>query len=468
MLDGHEQVVLSALMHGRFDLPVTEQDFGSPPNRAVFIAIKAVGQTRGWFAVKDELERRHVLEQVGGQGRLIDIFTFPHDIYNVDYALGEVLEASRQRRAIEIGTKLRGSIVTPEEAVGELNALRRDSTISIRSPEAILALPRDEHACMLRDRLLAKGQSLVIAGVGGVGKTRLLLQLLVALILGRLWCGIETLTQGLTCLLLQTENGNARLQRDLQALKNWAGNDWKRVDEKLRIHTIESDLDSMLHLGEPENRLRVETVIRQLNPDVVAFDPLRDFGFGDLNADADMAATLRELDRVARAGNPDRASILVHHAITGRAGVAKAFGLERTGFARNSKVLHTYARGMINVVPAEEESNDVLVLTCGKNSNGPEFAPVAVRLNADMIYEVACDFDIGAWREHVVSAKAQKFNVNMLRKLDFAGQLPIKPLVKIICEEIGCKRSRAYELVHEGEKAKIFRYDKHLETYAKT
>jgi hypothetical protein len=175
----------------------------------VFIAIKAVGHTRGWFAVKDALERCHLLQQVGGEARLIDIFTFPHDAYNVDYALGEVLRASRQRRAAQIGTKLSSSIITAEEAVTELNALGRDSTISIRSPEAILALPRDANASMLRDRLLAKGQSLVIAGVGGVGKTRLLLQLLVALILGRLWCGIETLTRGLTCLLLQTENGNA-------------------------------------------------------------------------------------------------------------------------------------------------------------------------------------------------------------------------------------------------------------------
>jgi hypothetical protein len=64
--------------------------------------------------------------------------------------------------------------------------------------------------------------------------------------------------------------------------------------------------------------------------------------------------------------------------------------------------------------------------------------------------------------------RGQKFNVNILRKVEFEGQLPLTPLIKLICAEIGCKRSRAYELVHEGEKAKIFRYDKHLETYAKT
>src|SRR5262249_40996354 len=96
---------------------------------------------------------------------------------------------------------------------------RNGSDLSVRSPAEILAIPRDEHANYLGDRLLAKMQSLVIAGVGGIGKTRLLLQLLVAFIIGRLWCGIETHAKGIRCLLIQTENGTARLQSDLEALK---------------------------------------------------------------------------------------------------------------------------------------------------------------------------------------------------------------------------------------------------------
>ena len=84
-----------------------------------------------------------------------------------------------------------------------------------------------------------------------------------------------------------------------------------------------------------------------------------------------------------------------------------------------------------------------------------------------MIYEVACDFDIGAWRGHVISAKTQKFNVDMLRKLELDGQLPPKQLNELICNKIGCAKSRAYQLMHEGVKAKIFRYDEHLQSYAK-
>ena len=48
----------------------------------------------------------------------------------------------------------------------------------------------------------------------------------------------------LSCLLLQTENGNARLQRDLEALKKWVTNDWKRVDEKQDSH-------ARIRLGHP-------------------------------------------------------------------------------------------------------------------------------------------------------------------------------------------------------------------------
>ena len=36
MIDGHECVVLSALMNGRDALPICAKDFFSPPNRTIF------------------------------------------------------------------------------------------------------------------------------------------------------------------------------------------------------------------------------------------------------------------------------------------------------------------------------------------------------------------------------------------------------------------------------------------------
>jgi AAA domain-containing protein len=341
-------------------------------------------------------------------------------------------------------------------------------SISIRSPGEILAMRRPEDLNFLGDRVFAKGQSLVIAGCSGIGKSRLLFQLAVASIVGRPWCGLETHARERRWLIIQTENANSRLQDEFQQLKKWAGEDWLLVDDNLFVHTLETDDDFLLHLSDPQNALRLETAIKRIDPDIVAFDPLRDFGVGDLNSDADMANTVRELSRISRIGNPARGFIVLHHSLTGRAGAAKAFGIERTSFGRNSKVLHTWARGFINVIPGAEDDNETLILTCGKNSNGKEFPPVAVRLNPEtMIYEVDLDFDIDAWREHVVSGKAtRKFSADMLRDLKFQ-ELEIKPLAKLITDQIGCGRSRAYELIREGKKKNILRFNELTETYEK-
>jgi hypothetical protein len=259
----------------------------------------------------------------------------------------------------------------------------------------------------------------------------------------------------------------------LDALKNWAGAAWKLVEENLFIHTLETDNDSLLHLGEPENVRRLEASIRKFSPAIVSFDPLRDFAVGDLNSDADMAMTLRELGRIARVGNPERALIVLHHAITGRAGAAKAFGLERTGFARNSKVLHTWARGIINVIPGAEDNNDTLVVACGKNSNGREFAPFAVTLNPDsMIYEVAEDFDVESWRENVAGRSSNRqttLRPQIVIEIPWSKpELTKKELVKATMDETGCQKTRGYGLVDQAHESRLLKFNKTTRTYAKT
>lgn len=48
----------------------------------------------------------------------------------------------------------------------------------------------------------------------------------------------------------------------------------------------------------------------------------------------------------------------------------------------------------INVAPRSEDDPRKLIISCGKNSDGAEFAPFGVRLNtATMIYELDPDFE---------------------------------------------------------------------------
>ena len=70
------------------------------------------------------------------------------------------------------------------------------------------------------------------------------------------------------------------------------------------------------------------------------YDVLRDYGIGDLNSDEGMTATLSAIGRITRQGDPQRIPPIVHHALTGESGAARATGFDREGdCGRNSKVL---------------------------------------------------------------------------------------------------------------------------------
>jgi AAA domain-containing protein/CHC2-type zinc finger protein len=356
---------------------------------------------------------------------------------------------------------LLGAMISAETA-------REPERLTVLTVDEILAVPRDEHSCILGDRLLAKGQSLVNAGQPGIGKTLLALQLAAASNVGRDWCGLVTHGRGLRWLVLQTENGLARVQHDLDMLKKWAGPEFDQ--SLLYVQVVRNDNDGFLCLDDSATVARISNTIQSVQPDVIIADPLRDFGIGNLDSDADMIATLRELCRLVRLGNPDRALVILHHALTGRAGVAKAFGLERAGFARNSKALLGWTRGQINVIPGQEDSNEILVLTCGKNSNGKEFPPVAVRRNGDGIYEVADDFDIENWRQEIVGGGKERrvFNPKIVTEIGWPQpELEKKQLAKLVVDEVGCGKSRAYSLIDEAMKGKIIKFTRLTRTYAK-
>jgi hypothetical protein len=284
------------------------------------------------------------------------------------------------------------------------------SRLTLRKPSEFLAMQFDDSDIILGDRLFATGQSLVIAGVGGSGKSRILLQLAASVVAHRKFWAFNTGGAALRWLILQTENSNRRMKEDMGRLSVWLGDEWPSFDERVVIHAIENDLDGFVSLDSTENVSAIEDAIAETKPDIIAIDPLTDFAIGDLNKDADMRATLLALSRVFRKGNPRRAIVVLHHAITGRAGAAKATGYDRASFGRNSKALHAWTRGQINLAPADPDNNDRLIVSCGKSSNGREFLPFAIRLNPDtMIYECDPTVDVKAWAT-AISQPTQKHN----------------------------------------------------------
>jgi hypothetical protein len=178
----------------------------------------------------------------------------------------------------------------------------RLSKLTTRRPSEILAMAFDDSDCILGDRLLAKGQSLTILGAGGLGKSRLSLQLATATRTGKRFVGLETYGEHLRWLFIQGENSTRRLQKDLEAMYRWSGSQWPEVDAGIVIHTLENDEDSFLNLDDPANRARVGEIITEHNADVVVFDPLNSFGVGDLSKDSDMRNTCQILSGLTKRG----------------------------------------------------------------------------------------------------------------------------------------------------------------------
>src|SRR5260370_14760263 len=240
--------------------------------------------------------------------------------------------------------------------------------------------------------------------MGGVGKTRLIMQLALCCRAGRNFLSWPTHGRGLVFLFLQTENSCRRLKVDVERmLTGFTAEECDRIKNGIFLHTLEQDEDGFLML-DLENSERIANAIAQTGANVVVFDPLRDFGSDDLNSDRYMSETLREISRVTRRGNPNRALLVIHHAGTGKAAIQKTLGFDRSSFGRNSKVLFSWARAQINVSPALPDDNSLIIIASGKCSNAPEFEPLAARLNPEtMLYEMHQGLARPAWRQEPAS-----------------------------------------------------------------
>ena len=113
-----------------------------------------------------------------------------------------------------------------------------------------------------------------------------------------------------------------------------------------------------------------------------------------------MRATCQALTQLCATGRAGRATVVLHHALTGRAGAVRAIGIERSSFGRNSKLLQAWTRGQINIAPRSPEDNQRLVVACGKCSNGREFKTFAAILDEErMIYQLDPKFNAAEWEQ---------------------------------------------------------------------
>lgn len=335
----------------------------------------------------------------------------------------------------------------------------RPVELSTRSPEELLEMEFSEDDLILKSGILSKKQGLTILGPGGVGKSRLSMQLAICVILERDFLGLDTSCPDSTWLFLQAENGNRRLTGDLKAMKKTMDRrEWKKVSDQITIHTLEHEFDERLQLNDLENKAAIARLIRARQPQVVVYDPLSSFAKGCLNSDGGMQDTYREATTLARLGNLDAAVVLVHHAQTGRKGVGQAVGFDRINYGRGSKALHALARGQINVAPGDPHGGQKIVVACGKNSNGQDFDPIGAMLNeTTMFYEIDPDFNLLEWQASLNGGAAPKPGLTPEVVAEIVRDVPLtkKELMIQICEQDGCGKSTAYKAIERAENTSI-------------
>jgi AAA domain/DnaB-like helicase N terminal domain len=190
--EGHEQVLLSALMNRTDALPVSEDDFSSPPNRMIYNRIRGL-TNRSLIAVTDALRHAGELEKVGGAYRITEIALVPCDDENLKYALGEVLDASCQRQAAKIGAQLHRGDITIKQAqeyLVKLNQRREPEKSWIDALSAAVVTSSELHDLQLTPRRKLLGDWFCEGDLGfifafrGVGKTWLALAIAQALSAG--------------------------------------------------------------------------------------------------------------------------------------------------------------------------------------------------------------------------------------------------------------------------------------------
>ena len=308
------------------------------------------------------------------------------------------------------------------------------------------------------DRVLSQGNLTTILGQGGIGKSRILLQFASCCILGLDFCGMPTNAKGLPWFLIQAENSTRRLQKDLQAIKNWITEaQWQFLHKHLHIHVLEHEIDYNLALNSTGAQNAIALAIDEIKPHFVAWDALPDFSIGNLNSDEDMHSTIQAIIQLTKYKDTSRTPVVVHHSQAGKAGQEKITGFDRVAFGRNSKRLYNRARGQINIAPANPDNNRELIVACGKNNDGPEFPAYGIILNDDMIYEENENFSLDDWAD----AKTTKPNTPAWDIEDIEKQLT-EPMTtstfqKKCATEAGVPQATFYRLLKKAENKNLWK-----------
>lgn len=243
----------------------------------------------------------------------------------------------------------------------------------------------------------------VIFGQGGLGKSRIGMNIARNQVLGFPFGGMETGTGPLRHLLMGTENGIHRLQNDIRKMSaGLSPEQLALLESHIWLATLEAADDPYVTLSDPANVERWRATVEERRPDVLWVDPWGDVQAGDANAETDARWTISELTKILGSVKRDAAITILAHARTGVKNIMEAVGYDGANFGKGSKALYSCARSVFNLAPGNEDENPPVLVACPKNNDGPRPPTFALELDpASMTYNYIEEFDVDAWLEEM-------------------------------------------------------------------
>ena len=244
------------------------------------------------------------------------------------------------------------------------------------------------------------GALAVIFGQGGLGKSRVALNIARNQVLGLPFAGLPTHSEPLKHLFMGSENSIHRLQHDaLMMSRGLTAEQIALLDSNIRMATLEGPEDSYISLASPVNVERWRLTLEEYRPDVLWVDPWGDVLDGEANSDEDVRATLSTLRRLLRRVNANALTVILAHSRTGAVNILQAVGYDAANFGKNSKALYSSARCVWNMAPGDESEAPPLVMAHAKTNDSQKERPFAIRLDPEtMCYNREDGFDLEAWQ----------------------------------------------------------------------
>lgn len=280
----------------------------------------------------------------------------------------------------------------------ELDAEMREAGVSkpflILSAREVLTQPCPPRVDLLGDAILFERSLSALIAPPGTGKSRAIVQMGCASILGLPFGPLAGHGRRTRWLFLSgNENSRQRYRKDLEGLLAQLTPEQREVVlDLLFFHVVESIDDTMT----ASTLDRITESVKEVEAGVVVIDPLGDVMSGDSNADLDVRASLRALAHSVWRANPLACLTLVHHARTGKANIAQAVGYDRGNYGKGSKAIYAACRSVINMAPGDPDDTSKVVFSCGKCNDAPSFPTFGMTLT-DGRYVEDTAFDVDAW-----------------------------------------------------------------------